>query len=350
MSDEAGHEMRSLRRAGRARCAAPCGSRTGCPRPGAAARTTACARGASSRCSPGRRSRSRCSSSAGARCSPVCTRPWPTSRSASCSPTPTGLVLNRLRGDTSLLRAWTPCTSRRGSRSPSARRGPTGWGSPWPTGCRPSSAPRSTTAPACCAYTCAAVPVLDPLSGRLEGSVNITTWARSSSRAAAGPGPVGGGQHLRAHAGALAGARAPRPTPRGEVFRVEHGRLEPGVGTVRDLGPAWTGAAEARSAPSGPPGAGRPGGRRARCRSRHAAGPGGASGPPARPDPLGATPGAGGRRPVAGAVGPRAGQGRTPPSSSARSTSCPPGPRSGCASCSPRRAPCRTGARTCRSS
>ena len=32
-----------------------------------------------------------------------------------------------------------------------------------------------------CTFTCAAVPVFDPASGRLEGSVNLTTWSRSSS-------------------------------------------------------------------------------------------------------------------------------------------------------------------------
>ena len=32
-----------------------------------------------------------------------------------------------------------------------------------------------------CTFTCAAVPVFDPASGRLEGSVNLTTWSQSSS-------------------------------------------------------------------------------------------------------------------------------------------------------------------------
>jgi hypothetical protein len=34
----------------------------------------------------------------------------------------------------------------------------------------------------------------------------------------------------------------PRPTPRGEVFRVETSRLEPGAGTIADLSPQWTAA------------------------------------------------------------------------------------------------------------
>ena len=68
-------------------------------------------------------------------------------------------------------------------------------------------------------YTCAAVPVVHPVSGDLAGSINLTTWSESSS------------QLLLALAQAAAGAttglmlqratgRPRRPAPRGEVFRV----------------------------------------------------------------------------------------------------------------------------------
>ncbi|WP_307786957.1 GAF domain-containing protein [Mycolicibacterium mengxianglii] len=89
-----------------------------------------------------------------------------------------------------------------------------------------------------CTFTCAAVPVLDPVTGRLEGSVNFTTWSRSSSelllalaRSAA--------SNTAALMLARSGGRRPRPTARGQVFRVEVPRLEPGSGTLHRLGDRW---------------------------------------------------------------------------------------------------------------
>lgn len=89
-----------------------------------------------------------------------------------------------------------------------------------------------------CTFTCAAVPVLDPSSGRLEGSVNLTTWSRSSSelllalaRSAA--------SNTTALMLARSRGRQSRPTPRGQVFRVEMPRLEPGSGTLHELSDAW---------------------------------------------------------------------------------------------------------------
>jgi hypothetical protein len=90
-------------------------------------------------------------------------------------------------------------------------------------------------------FTCAAVPVLDPTSGRLEGSVNLTTWSHSSSdlllalaRSAA--------SNTAALMSARGSGRRTRPTPRGQVFRVEMPHLEPGSGTVHALSPAWNAA------------------------------------------------------------------------------------------------------------
>ncbi len=89
-----------------------------------------------------------------------------------------------------------------------------------------------------CTFTCAAVPVLDPTSGRLEGSVNLTTWSRSSSelllalaRSAA--------SNTAALMLARSNGRLPRHVPRGQVFRVEVPRLEPGSGTLHSLSDAW---------------------------------------------------------------------------------------------------------------
>ena len=89
-----------------------------------------------------------------------------------------------------------------------------------------------------CTFTCAAVPVFDPASGRLEGSVNLTTWSQSSSdlllalaRSAA--------SNTTALMLARTNGRWPRQTPRGQVFRVEVPRLEPGSGTLHALSAAW---------------------------------------------------------------------------------------------------------------
>ena len=89
-----------------------------------------------------------------------------------------------------------------------------------------------------CTFTCAAVPVFDPASGRLEGSVNLTTWSQSSSdlllalaRSAA--------SNTTALMLARSSGRQPRRTPRGQVFRVEVPRLDPGSGTLHALSEAW---------------------------------------------------------------------------------------------------------------
>lgn len=92
-----------------------------------------------------------------------------------------------------------------------------------------------------CTFTCAAVPVLDPASGRLEGSVNLTTWSQSSSelllalaRSAA--------SNTAALMLARSSGRLPRQMPRGQVFRVEVPRLEPGSGTLHALSESWNDA------------------------------------------------------------------------------------------------------------
>lgn len=92
-------------------------------------------------------------------------------------------------------------------------------------------------------FTCAAVPVLDPASGRLEGSVNLTTWSHSSSdlllalaRSAA--------SNTAALMLARESGRRTRPTPRGQVFRVEMPQLEPASGTLHSLSASWDSAVQ----------------------------------------------------------------------------------------------------------
>ncbi|MFG1932362.1 helix-turn-helix domain-containing protein [Mycobacterium sp. NPDC048908] len=92
-----------------------------------------------------------------------------------------------------------------------------------------------------CTFTCAAVPVLDPVSGRLEGSVNLTTWSQASNdlllalaRSAA--------SNTTALMLARGTGRQARRIPRGQVFRVEVPRPEPGSGSLQRLSAAWNSA------------------------------------------------------------------------------------------------------------
>ncbi|WP_413098463.1 GAF domain-containing protein [Streptomyces sp. Inha503] len=74
-------------------------------------------------------------------------------------------------------------------------------------------------------YTCAAVPILDPNTGSLAGSVNLTTWSDSSSELllALAQATAGNTTALMLARGT---GRRPRPTPRGEVFRVYADRFQ----------------------------------------------------------------------------------------------------------------------------
>ncbi|WP_439379410.1 helix-turn-helix domain-containing protein [Amycolatopsis lexingtonensis] len=98
-------------------------------------------------------------------------------------------------------------------------------------------------------YTCAAVPVLDPLTGGLAGSVNLTTWSEQSSELLLALAQAAAG-NTAALMLARASGRTARPTPRGEVFRVYADRVDPG--DLPRLSAAWTTAvAEARTALGG---------------------------------------------------------------------------------------------------
>lgn len=84
-------------------------------------------------------------------------------------------------------------------------------------------------------FTCAAAPVVDPATGRLDGAVNLTTWSRSSSELLL--------TLARAAAGTIAatmlsrGSSGPAPTrPRRSLFRVDHGLGR----ATENLGSDWT--------------------------------------------------------------------------------------------------------------
>lgn len=88
-------------------------------------------------------------------------------------------------------------------------------------------------------YTCAAVPVLDPLTGALAGSVNLTTWSDQSSELLLALAQAAAG-NTAALMLARASGRTPRPAPRGEVFRVRPDRFDPAE--VPSLSPGWSNA------------------------------------------------------------------------------------------------------------
>ncbi|HEU4998331.1 MAG TPA: GAF domain-containing protein [Lapillicoccus sp.] len=154
-----------------------------------------------------------------------------------------GLVLNRLSGDTSLLRALDDVHLAPGFSYAEREAGTNGLGL--------ALADRAPTlvradehySASLCTYTCAAAPVLDPMTGRLEGAVNITTWSSSSNDLL-----LALAQSAASNTSALMLARStgrrPRPAPTGQVFRVEPARLEPGAGTLTALSAAWTDAVD----------------------------------------------------------------------------------------------------------
>jgi transcriptional regulator of acetoin/glycerol metabolism len=89
-------------------------------------------------------------------------------------------------------------------------------------------------------YTCAAVPVLDPRSGDLTGTINMTTWSEESSDlllalAQSAAGNTAALMHARA------GGQVARALPRGEVFHVVADRL---AGTEALESRVWSHAVE----------------------------------------------------------------------------------------------------------
>lgn len=75
-------------------------------------------------------------------------------------------------------------------------------------------------------YTCAAVPVLDPVHGLLLGCVNLTTWSRKSANLLLALAQTAAG-HISTLMLARDHGAPPRPTPRGGVFKVSAAQSEP---------------------------------------------------------------------------------------------------------------------------
>lgn len=158
-----------------------------------------------------------------------------------------GLVLNRFSGDTSLLRALDKVHLAPGFAFSEREAGTTGLGLALAD--RTPSLVRAEEhySASLRTYTCAAVPVLDPLSGHLEGSVNITTWSKSSPELLLALAQSAAST-MSALMLAKSGGRQPKPGPRGGVFRVQRGRLEPGSGTLRAMSLPWTEALDSAAA------------------------------------------------------------------------------------------------------
>ncbi len=241
-----------------------------------------------------------------------------------------GLVLNRLSGDTSLLRALDAVHLAPGFAYAERAVGTNGLGLALADRVPTVVRAEEHYSLSLCTYTCAAVPVLDPLTGRLEGCVNLTTWSRSSSDLLLALAQSAAG-NTAALMLARSQGRRPRPAPRGEVFRVETPRLEPGAGSLPPLSAAWRDAlAQTERALA----AGRvvAVGRRAGFRPRHAARAGGPAPQPARADPVHERPGAARTSRPGCRCGRRSSASRTPRSWSATWTGCRPGSPSGCGS------------------
>ncbi|MEV0013730.1 GAF domain-containing protein [Streptomyces tendae] len=88
-------------------------------------------------------------------------------------------------------------------------------------------------------YTCAAAPVLDPASGDVAGTVNLTTWSDSSSQLLLALAQATAGSTTALMLARGSGRRV-RPLPRGEVFRVYADGADRDDDTGRPLSAAWT--------------------------------------------------------------------------------------------------------------
>lgn len=151
---------------------------------------------------------------------------------------PDGVVLHRASGDTSLLGALDDVRLAPGFAYSEREVGTNGLGLALADRAPTLVRAEEHYAHNLSSFTCAAVPVIDPATGRVEGCVNLTTWSRSSpdlllalARSAAGT--------TAALMGARSTGRRARPTPRGTVMRIDLPRLEPGAGTLRALSHRW---------------------------------------------------------------------------------------------------------------
>ena len=146
-----------------------------------------------------------------------------------------GLVLNRLSGDSSLLRALDAVHLAPGFAYSERQAGTNGLGLALADLVPTIVRNEQHYALSLSAYTCAAVPVLDPVSGRLEGAVNLTTRSQLPGALLLALAQSAAGTTSALMLARSAGAK-PRPAPKGEVFRVQN---EPGSDTLQELSRTW---------------------------------------------------------------------------------------------------------------
>lgn len=152
-----------------------------------------------------------------------------------------GLVLNRLSGNRELLHALDEVHLAPGFSYSERQAGTNGLGLALADRVPTLVRANDHYALSLCGYTCAAAPVFDPVSGRLEGAVNLTTWSETGSDLL-----LALAQTAATSTANLMLARSrghyPRRVSRGQVFRVEALRQQSGNGTLKDLSDSWNDA------------------------------------------------------------------------------------------------------------
>jgi energy-coupling factor transporter ATP-binding protein EcfA2 len=156
---------------------------------------------------------------------------------------PYGLVLNRICGERGLVRALDRVYLAPGFDYSEREAGTTGLGLALADRAPSLVSADDHYATPLWGYTCAAVPVEDPVSGDLVGCVNLTTWSQRSYNLLLALAQTAAG-NTQALMLARGRGRRPRPAPRGGVFHV---RPAGSYGTDADveLSPAWRAASVA---------------------------------------------------------------------------------------------------------
>ncbi len=131
-----------------------------------------------------------------------------------------GLVLNRLCGDSELQRNLDRVHLAPGFSYSEQAAGTNGLGLALADRVPALVKADDHYAQSLCGYTCAAAPVFDPVSGRLEGAVNLTTWSDSRSDLLLALAQMAASSTANLLLARSQGHRRMQPS-RGQVFRVE---------------------------------------------------------------------------------------------------------------------------------
>ena len=153
-----------------------------------------------------------------------------------------GLVLNRLSGDQQLLQALDRVHLAPGFSYSEREAGTNGLGLALADRVPSLVRAEDHYSRSLCGYTCAAAPIFDPVSGRLEGAVNFTTWSDARSDLLLALAQTAATSTANLMLARSQGHRPPRRTARGQVFRIEALRNAPGGPGPLELSEAWTDA------------------------------------------------------------------------------------------------------------